>query len=59
MENSEKKTRQSVYLPSEDVQRFDHALDTLDKANQILQIVASGMKPSEMEEGEGELRIEN
>jgi hypothetical protein len=49
MENSDKKNRQGSYLPPEDLQRFGHALDTLDKANQMLLTVVNRMKPADGE----------
>jgi hypothetical protein len=49
MEPSVKKNLPGAYLPSEEVAHFDHALDKLEKANQILQKVALGMKPAGVE----------
>jgi hypothetical protein len=45
--HSEKRTLSSAYLPFEEVAHFDHALNTLEKARQTLQMVATGMKPTE------------
>ncbi|MDR0845254.1 MAG: hypothetical protein LBN71_08535 [Tannerella sp.] len=59
MEHSGNETQNSqfpqgtAYLPSEDVELFYHALDTLDRAREMLEMVAGGMREN------AELRIEN
>jgi hypothetical protein len=46
-ENGNSQLPQGAYLASEEVALFDHALDKLEKARHILQMVASGMKPAD------------